>query len=147
MNPLLQRLASWLKQDHPHDILIPIRQGKNGKKPLTKHSNGAWTWERADALLPDPRYKDWGILQRSLCVVDIDDPAVQAELEQAYPELGAAPMETTRHGAHVYFQRSPRADEFRCFDGKADVAKVDFKTVTSTGTAGLLVVCPSANKH
>lgn len=62
-------------------------------------------------------------------------------------------METTKKGAHYFFLRSELADTSGCFDGAGQIVvdgvklKVDFKSVTSTGSGGVIVVSPSRHKQ
>lgn len=77
-----------------------------------------------------------------------DDEATAECYETEFPELCEAPMEKTRKGRHYFFERPKFADEEGFFDGARQQGDqpVDFKSKCSTGTAGLVVVCPSANK-
>jgi len=88
------------------------------------------------------------IVVKDLCVIDCDTPQQAAALEAKYPEmLKGAPCERTRRGFHFLFARPSEADEAGFFDGAAQREQgVDLKTVTSTGTGGIVLLCPSPDK-
>jgi hypothetical protein len=105
-----------------------------------------WTWEKFDKV-KSMAGKDVCIVLKSLCCVDVDDAGVAAELESRFPCLQTAPKETTRRGVHWFFSRPASADDAGYFDGAAQRAPhVDFKSVSRTGTSGIVVVSPSENK-
>lgn len=87
---------------------------------------------------------------KTLCVLDFDDLSMAEAFEGEHPELGRAPMETTRKGRHYFFKRSAMMDAQGYYDGARQMGggyEVDFKTRTSTGTGGLVVVAPSPGKE
>lgn len=59
-------------------------------------------------------------------------------------------MVKTKKGFHFYFQRTPLCDLYALYDYSRpfgqDGEEIDFKTICSTGTAGLVVVPPSTDK-
>lgn len=126
------------------DILIPCPL--NTKRPTVKYGGAAWTWESYDEFREKNSQgsQDWSIGLRDLCVVDVDDHSLAADLEARFPSLRAAPCEHTRRGFHYFFRRSPLANVGRYFDGCGKVTPhLDFKSVCSTGTPGIIVVAPS----
>ena len=142
-------LHNWLSSKYQRDVIIPVATGT--KKPIAKYKDGSWTWEALKALPKHPMTSgyDCGILLQDLCVVDFDDEKAAIEFEAEFLELSEAPMETTRKGRHYIFERPKYADAEGFFDGARQVGvdlPVDFKTKSSTGTSGLIVVCPSRNK-
>ena len=149
----LNRLSAWLRQHHPRDLLMPLSRTKGAsKQPAHSHKGDKWSWDQFDAALSKcaGRTPEVGLLLRDLCAVDVDDEATALQLEQMYPELARAPMETTRAGRHYLFLRPPYADAEGFFDGARQhgpTLAADFKSVCSTGTSGVLVVAPSSNKR
>ena len=150
----LDHLEAWLKAEHPGDLLIPLKKGTGQatKQPAASHRDGRWSWRAwEDALKAcKGRVPETGLLLRSLCAVDFDDEESAAVFEAEHPELQRAPMETTRSGRHYLFLRPRYADEEGFWDGarqKGGGLAVDFKSVCSTNTSGLLVVAPSTNKR
>jgi phage/plasmid-associated DNA primase len=145
---LTKRLREYLHSEFPRDILMPVKG--DTKMPVQSHKNGKWTWELYDAFAQkSPSFTSVGILLRELCVVDFDDVTTALRFEGEYPELRDAPMERTRKGRHYFFRRPHYADAEGFFDGARQVNKeeIDFKSVCSTGTSGLLVVSPSPGKE
>ena len=142
----LSSLESFLREHFPRDVLIPCVKGE--KRPSRKFSDNRWTWFDYDRLSTYVVEKsDWAITLHDLCVVDVDSVEQVADLEARFPVLRTVPAVQTRKGMHYYFRRSPLADESGYLDGAAQREKgIDFKTVTSTGTGGILVVPPSPNK-
>lgn len=140
------RLQRWLHDDAPADVLMPV--DPRTKAPLFRHAGGSWGWRAFDRWLGEAARVDGvGILLKTLCAVDVDCAAMVLELERRFPVLGAAPKETTARGAHFLFRRSALADEHGFYDScSKGMAGVDFKTVTRTGTGGLLLVAPSPGK-
>jgi small GTP-binding protein len=143
----LSRLEAWLRGTHPRDVLVPFFPGE--KHPRMAYKGDAWGWPAYDALPIDAAGggSDWAIALRDLCVVDVDAPPLAALLEEAHPALRAAPCARTRRGFHYYFLRPADADARGFFDGSGQRgAGVDFKSVTATGTSGLILVPPSLHK-
>lgn len=94
-----------------------------------------------------PGHTNFAIILKSMCVVDVDNAAVASELESRFPELARAPCEKTSKGMHYFFTRPALADTHGYYDARAPViAAVDFKTRTSSGTGGVIVVSPSTGK-
>lgn len=146
MSPIEKRVAlmNWLRRNAPGDILMPV--GSN-KAPMFKHANGEWSWHRYMRMAHDPE-RNVGILLRDLCVVDVDCKAICGELCRRFPILLETARETTRKGMHFFFRRSVRANTHGYYDGACQrLASVDFKTVSSNGTSGFLVVAPSTDKR
>lgn len=128
----------------PRDVLIPCPL--NTKRPTVKYGGGVWTWGSFDEFrLSSPAGShDWSIGLLDLCVVDVDDHDLAVDLEARFPSLRSAPCERTRRGFHYMFRRSPLANAGSYFDGCGQVSPhLDFKSVCSTGTPGIIVVAPS----
>ena len=142
------RLVAWLHAHARESVPMPLRAGT--KQPLHRHKSGAWTWSRCRAFVAaHPDHGHWSVLLRDLCALDFDDDALAQEWESRFPELQRAPLQLTQKGRHYLFRRSAYADAAGFFDGARQSpcgAAVDFKTVCSTGTGGVLVVAPSAGK-
>lgn len=98
-----------------------------------------WTRNRPD-------HASFAILLQTLCVIDVDSAAVAAELEHRFPVLATVPRERTpRGGMHYYFRRSELADSGGYYDSRSPVMpSVDFKSRTSTGSGGIVLVAPTA---
>ena len=145
--PDVASLAAWLKVHSPRDVLMPAVRKE--KRPGFAHAGGAWTWARWDwqAQTAEAAQYDCGLLLFDLCVIDCDTVEVADALEAEWPELAAAPMETTARGRHYYLLRSAKADTHGYYDGSAQRrTAVDFKSRTWGGTSGFVVTAPSANK-
>ncbi|GAX85861.1 hypothetical protein CEUSTIGMA_g13277.t1 [Chlamydomonas eustigma] len=62
--------------------------------------------------------------------------------------LNKAPLQKTTKGFHYFFLRPSYADDERIFDGARQCPfDIDLKTITSTGTRGVLSVHPSKGKE
>ena len=150
--PNLHLLHDWLRSEaNNKNILIPTSVG--GKRPTRRYKDDVWTWEEYDKMVElekKQQYQsksDWGIILKDICVIDVDSPAVAASLEARFPELLLTPCAETKHGFHYYFRRSKLADDAKYYDGAGQrLNKVDFKSITRTGTGGFIVVPPSADK-
>lgn len=146
----VSRLAAFLRQHYPQDLLIPLVPGE--KRPMRSHkkpdgSGSPWTWEAFEAWRAQAKEFDVGILLRELCVIDVDSAAMVETLEREFPVLCEVPSEQTAHGRHYYFERSPLADLRGYYDGRRPrMDHVDFKTVCRNGTSGLVAACPSPGK-
>ena len=143
----VDRLQSWLTEHAPSDQLMPVEIA--AKQPMFKHA-APHEWYKAKLYrwrTQNPAHTNFAIILKSMCVVDVDNAAVAAELEQRFPELLRAPCEKTAKGMHYFFTRPALADMHGYYDARSPVlAAVDFKTRTASGTGGVLVVSPSAGK-
>lgn len=145
----IDALYRFLITERPADMLMPVID----KRPAFPHKNGQWSWDQYMKFRNDnTTHTEYAMLLQSVCVVDFDTMDIIPAWERIYPELTTAPMETTKKGAHFFFSRSPLADSVGYYDGARQISAgvegaaklaVDFKSVTSTGTAGVLVVCPA----
>lgn len=142
----VDRLEDFLKENHPDDVLVPIAPA--AKRPAVSHkAPGAWSWQAWAQWKADTSSFDVGILLRSLVVIDVDSESIALDLEKRFDVLTGAPMARTRRGRHYYFARSRRCDLEGYFDARSPVIPgVDFKTRTSSGTAGVIVAAPSTDK-
>jgi hypothetical protein len=137
-------MEAWLKTNYPRDMLIPVKQGT--KHPCFAHANGSWTWEKYAAA--KSLHFDVCVALKELCVIDVDSEEQVAELEWRFPMLKSVTCERTRKGRHYWFVRTPYADANGYLDGAAQRERgIDFKTITRTGTGGIVVVAPSENKE
>lgn len=141
-------LASFLYQRHPHDILMPVREGT--KHPQWAHCSHTWSWHKFFSYIGSPRRKaqDLCLILSDLCVLDVDGQDRVRELESRFAaHLRDAPCTLTARGRHYWFLRPVEADEEGFFDGAAQrIPGVDFKSVCRTGTGGVVVVPPSSGK-
>ena len=154
----ISRLADFLKSKYPDNILIPLQSEK--KCPAMSHKGGQYTWEDWDTCMKKNghKYTDFGLLVRTMVVVDADSTEAVALLESKYPALLECPCVQTRKGKHYYFLRSDLCEEKNVTDSTGVWKQVDLKTVTNSyydhvsgdgseiPTAGVVVVPPSTNK-
>jgi hypothetical protein len=143
----VHRLATWLRAHHPSDVLIPCLP--TTKAPMKSHKDGKWNWEAFEKFLHErPDHPTWGLLLKELCVIDSDDPAWSLAKELTEPALQTCPKVATKHGHHFFFLRPDFADAEGYFDGARQHGgvDVDFKSVCSTGTSGVIIVAPSPGK-
>ena len=145
-------LEICLRKHFHHDVLIPCDRGQ--KRPLFPHAHNSWTWENYDDFLrssssSSPKSYDLCVVLSDLCVVDIDDPVRINEFENLFKDVidCGVPRSNTSKGRHYWFIRPEVADERGYYDGRAQRRSgVDFKSVCSTGTGGVISVPPSLNK-
>ena len=140
-------LELLLEQLAPDDVLMPVAKGS--KHPMYPHKGGRWTRgkfrEFVESAARSATAYDVCVLLRGLCVIDVDTHELCVQLELRFPLLKVVASETTKRGKHYWFRRSALADQEGFFDGAAQIeAHVDFKTLTSSGTAGVVVVAPSS---
>ena len=144
---MIKQLTEWLRGNATSDVLIPI--AKDTKAPMFKHGHGEWSWAKLDRWVSrNPSHRDYGIVLKSLCVIDVDCLAIAKELEARFPVLRCVPRESSTKGMHYFFRRSELADVDGFYDSRSKVMKcVDFKTRTSKGSGGIIVVAPSHGKQ
>ena len=149
----IETLEETLALLAPNDVMMPIARG-GAKHPMFPHRDSRWTREMFRAFVVSrvsggvSGAFDVCVLLKDLVVIDVDSVAVADALEAEFPILNDVPTEATRRGRHYWFRRSAVCDERGYYDGAAQVReKVDFKTRTATGTAGVIVVAPSTGKR
>lgn len=144
----LDKLIKTLYNYYPNNLPIPCSDVKN---PLLRHMNNQYTWETFQKTI----FKDngnIGILLKDLVVIDIDCKEYVEYFEKMFPILADVVSEETKKGKHYFFKRTQLCNEYKINDLarclKVDNIKlpIDCKTITSTGTAGVIVVAPSADK-
>ena len=152
----ISRLADFLKSNYPDNVLIPLRSGS--KIPAKCHTGGQFGWEQWDAEMQSGQWTEFGLLMRTMVVVDADSSEAVSMLESKYPALLECPCVQTRKGKHYYFLRSTLCNEKNVTDSTGVWNQVDLKTVTNSyhehvsgngsmiATAGIVVVPPSTNK-
>jgi hypothetical protein len=143
----LGKLETFLKSQFPNDILIPLKN--ETKQPLFCHKNNTWSWDK----YIDYRKKrkrtpfDAAVILQDLCVIDIDQKETAVQLIEKFPILREVPCEKTKRGFHFWFIRSITADEHGYYDGCKQVfPDIDFKSIHSNHTGGIVVVAPSKDK-
>ena len=151
MESSVHALESILEHLAPNDVLMPV--ARDTKHPLYPHKGGRWTrgkfqeFTASAAAAGRPYTFDVCVLLQSLCVIDVDTRELCVELELRFPLLTSVASEITKRGKHYWFRRSQLADDEGFFDGAAQVEPhIDFKTLTSSGTSGVVVVAPSRGK-
>ena len=106
-----------------------------------------WGWNDVDAFLSKNLEADWALIVKTICVIDCDTEEAATDLMTRFPCLAEAPTARTTRGMHFYFLRSALADADGYWDQTSKIIKkVDFKTMTQTGTGGVVVVSPSHGK-
>jgi Bifunctional DNA primase/polymerase, N-terminal len=145
----MQALSEWLVTVYPENVLMPIRKGM--KSPMFPHVSKEWSWTRFEEFSASERALtefDVGILLKTLCVIDVDNIQLAVDLEDRFPFLKQVACEQTLRGRHYFFERSPLCDLDQYYDQTSSVMKkVDFKTITRSGNASVIVVAPSTNKQ
>jgi len=140
------------REDKPVAVFVPVRPKE--KQPLVKHADGQWTYAKSQSYIKCTRHTDYriGILLYGLFVIDFDEHALYTDWLAQFPELERAPAEMTRKGVHVYFRRCDAVEAAGLTDGPlmnpdkpGAKANIDRKTITSTGSGGLLVCAPTPN--
>ena len=155
----LKTLADWLQQHAPENVLMPLRLGS--KEPTRRHKDGQWNW---DAFRRAPVSADYGILMRTLICFDFDPPPLFDHIKAENPDWfvpGTYAKAATAKGFHLIWRRSDFCDDLSLTDKARSLdptrfpshlldqngeVPLDLKTITSTGTSGVLVVAPSKNK-
>jgi hypothetical protein len=162
-------LTTYLKQWYPHCVLIPTENNnKNSKSSTSKHpayshkdkdSNTLWNiWDKNLSKNGVNAFKKGLLilLKQDLIVIDIDDNDYVKTFEKLFPyvkNIDSLAIQKTSKGKHYFFQRSPKCDELKIFDGARKLYNgnnelpVDIKTVCSTGTGGVISIFPSQNKE
>lgn len=122
------------------------------KNPIFKHKDDQWNWDsvhkHADKF-GDDKYQ--AILLKNLIVIDFDDKKLARKYESLFEILQICPKVSTKKGYHYYFKRTGECDLYalydkaRCFGVGNE--EIDFKTICSTGTAGVVVIPPSPDKR
>lgn len=156
---MLEQLQAWLQNHSPQDLLMPLlmirgEDGRVSKAPKHAHKNGAWSWERFNNE-PVQDTPNVGILMRTLICIDADTPEAEKYVEERWGHATCTTTQAkTTKGTHHVFQRTDLCDQLGITDkargmrvfGETGVLEIDIKTVTRTGTAGVLSVCPSEGK-
>ena len=154
----------------PQDLPIPNGDDKN---PLRKHritpeSQGVspWTEQLCDETFATDRgeyeHKNLGLLLHDLFVLDFDveeghhEPRDLTMFQSLFPgAIERCPTaRTAKGGLHVFWRRTPLADELGLWDNArglhaadGDTLLLDIKTRCSTGTRSNLCVPPHASRH
>jgi Family of unknown function (DUF5906)/Bifunctional DNA primase/polymerase, N-terminal len=150
------RLRDFLKKRYISDVLMPINA--DTKSPKFSHKGGGWTWDDLERQLPrlttdDVEPDDVCILVKELVVVDADTNEACEALEEKHAAFRNTPKVKTKKGAHYYLERTPYCDEIGLYNGVRskhaveEDQQIDVRTITATGTAGVVVAPPSTNKE
>ena len=159
----LEALEAWIKSDAPQCVLIPTKNNfdphtKEPKCPAFIHKGvpheEMWDlWERKGRDRCDQGI--CLILRGDLIVMDVDDHSWCDRMEKSFPEITRTVIQRTKKGKHYFFKRTPGCDSANLLDGARQILSgtgqekvpIDIKTVTGTGTGGVVVLCPSKDKH
>lgn len=148
----LLELQAYLDTAYPGATLMPTRS--TGKLPLHPHKNGQYTSEN----FMTTGYRECAsgcmiILTQDLIVVDIDDHTYCETFENADPTFAQTVCCKTSKGKHYYFNSTPKSIAAKMMDGArqmfmdtGEAFPIDIKTITSTGTGGVISIPPSPNK-
>jgi len=130
---------------------VPVHVDRN--RPIVKHVDGWRTSEVSERWLQGDRARRGGycigMLLYELFVLDFGEHELYAAWAAEHPEIGVAPAERTRKGVHVFFKRCAAVVEAGLTDGPlmhpdtGAKANIDRKTITRTGSGGLLVCSPT----
>jgi hypothetical protein len=143
----IRQFSETLRECYPMDVISPVKKGM--KYPVNRYSNGSYGWHHFDMHMQNEREDhDYCIILHDICVVDVDSEEQVAQLLSLFPEeLEWCPTVKTKRGRHFYFTRPPYADEEGYYDGAGQRIKgIDFKSVHSTGTGGVVMIPPSTGK-
>jgi len=127
------------------------------KAPIIAHKNGKWREFIHEHTLSDnftygKKNISWnkcdvGVLLEDHIVIDCDSEERYEELRSKFPEIDKAPLVDTMKGKHIWFKRTSELDGYYDrADAFENLNKVDFKTICSTGTSGMIVTPPSKGK-
>lgn len=147
----LTKLITFLNADEHFKANVIMPCDADTKKAAFKHKDGSWSWEKCMQALNEKEYTTFGILMKNILCFDFDTEEDFELFQELFPNdfTMRTPVEKTRKGYHVLFKRPESFDDAGIFD-KAPAfegfPKVDLKTVSKTGTCGLLIVAPSPNK-
>ena len=146
-------LQRYLNDEFPGCTLIPSQPG--GKIPRCSHKNGHYTAQRflseGHAQCRDGCLI---VLSQDIIVIDVDDAEALARLEDGIPELHETVCCQTAKGRHFYFRATSRTRQANMKDGARQMKMhetgcpfpIDIKTMSSSGTGGLISIPPSPNK-
>jgi len=141
----LKDLSEYLLKNYPGSCLMPSRDG--GKIPLEAHKNEKYTMDNF-------KYKGINecndgvliLLTEKLIVVDIDDKETCNKMEELFAEFKETVICETNKGRHYYFNRTIHSMCIKDGVRQMDNLAIDIKTLTSTGTRGVISIPPSPNK-
>lgn len=146
-------LQTYLLTEFPGVTLMPST--KTGKLPKYKHKNNQYTSH--DFLSCGHKECEDGcimVLTKDIVVIDVDDETYCDTFENASQEFTHTVCCKTRKGKHYYFRSTPKSLSVNMKDGarqmklkNGEVLPIDIKTVTSTGTGGVISIPPSPNKQ
>lgn len=167
--PQIRNLLTWLDEHAPLSALMPCQKGT--KFPLVPHSKDKVDagevphWDNKQcrnylrqAINGDITLTDsWAILLHDLVVIDCDSEEVYQFFKEKFPTDfvdAVGPCQKTSKGYHFLFARPERFNELNItdlapgfiIDGKR-FEKCDLKTITGTGTRGVLSVTPTKGKE
>jgi len=113
------------------------------KRPMFPHAGDQWTQRKYFEFEQTGKAHELCALLYNLVVVDVDSFQLADKWEVLFPELVCAPCDKTPRGRHYWFRRSQYCDRFGYFDGAGQkVPMIDFKSITSKGTAGKIYPNP-----
>ena len=149
----LRELQKYLTETFRGSVLIPSRAG--GKIPRYAHKEGQYSAQRfLSEGYSQCRDGCLIILSDDLIVIDVDDLEVMVRLEEEIGELKETVCCETAKGRHYYFRATARSREAHLKDGARQMRAagsdwaypIDIKTMSSSGTGGLISIPPSPNK-
>lgn len=146
MNELLD-LQEYLTNNFPGSYVMPIKSAKD-KSPKYFHKNNVWSHDQAMQSIKKRECENGAliILSKDLIVIDVDDYEWVENLEEMFPSFKNTVICRTKKGKHYYFRRTNDASIISDGARKMVDIPIDFKTVCSTGTGGIIVIPPSPGK-
>jgi len=140
-------MQDYLTNNFPGSLIMPSAN----KTPAYKHKNGQWSVERFREKVDECARGALILLSSDMIVIDIDDYAWVEEVESRFPQFKDTVICRTKKGKHYYFRRTSDSNfmydvarNLKTADGM--VLPIDTKTVTRTGTSGVISIPPSPGK-
>ena len=161
LNAYFDAMETFLKTSYPDCILMPTiatyGNDKNaGKQPLLAHKNVPslklwedWSVNRKRFFEKNTNINGLSIILRAnLIVIDIDCRDYTNAFETKFPIVKTTSIQNTKTGKHYFFVRSQECNDAKIVDKARCLGDlpIDIKTVCSTGTGGIISICPSPNK-
>lgn len=153
----LSKLGTTLMTKYPNNFIIPCI----GKAPIFKHKKNeegeeTYNWEYIQEPKNNVNFNEKtnvAIILKDLIVIDIDKDTYIPIFEERFPIMKTVVQESTTKGKHYYFKRTELCntheiyDTSRCLKLDGKKIDVDIKTITTTGTGGIIICSPSKNKE
>jgi phage/plasmid-associated DNA primase len=141
----LLNLCEYLNNNYPGTSLMPSREG--GKIPLYAHKDEQYNMKIFKSKgINECNHGALILLTEELIVVDIDDREMCDTFEDLIPEFKDTVICETNKGRHYYFRRTMNSKCIKDGARQMENLEIDIKTITSSGTKGIISIPPSPNK-